>query len=940
MKKKIIFILLVLSIMISALACKEVKFELNFMVGDEVYSTISTSGEETIEMPQDPTEEGKVFLGWYWDKDTWQKPFTANSLLDAPLKKDMQVYARFDTDKTLANIVKADKFTIDGDKLKITVPNASTSFSFIDEIEVSPGATWQLCTDISGYGVIPTKTALLDEGDNIFYIFVTSADSNTIKLYEVTIRRRPLYTVAFNDGQGNVVSSQIVEEGGNVAIPTEKPVKTDYDFTGWDFDFTTAIDGNKEILAKYDPRIFKNTGSVITGLTDYAKENCTEIEIPSEIDGIEITSIGNKAFYMCSILTRAYIPSSVVSIGERAFYNCTSLTDITIPNSVTSIGSSAFTNCPIEKANIPTNAISYIKNSSLKEVIINGGKAIGDNAFQSCRRLTSITIPDSVTNIGASAFDGCSSLTSVTIPNSVTSIGDYAFYGCDNLEYNVENNLKYLGNEKNSYFLLVGVTTTNLSNYTINSNTKFIHASAFYNCTSLTSVTIPNNVISIGGSAFDGCSSLTSVTIPDSVTSIGGSAFYNCTDLTSITIPDGVTSIGGSAFYNCTDLTSITIPDEVTSIGDYSFYSCAGLTSIIIPNSVKSIGNSSFENCTHLTSVVIPSSMLNIGNNAFFNCPIEIANIPTVAIAYIKNSSLKEVTINGGDTIGNYILDDNDEFSGCSNLTSVIIPSSVTSIGVYAFKNCTSLTSVTIPSSVTDIWHFAFANCTSLTSITILNSATNIESSAFTNCPIEKANIPTNAISCIQNSSLKEVTINGGKNIGDRAFYDCSSLTGVTIPNGVTSIGDYAFYGCTSLTSVTIPDSVTSIGEYAFSHCTSLTSVTIPNSITNIEYMAFYDCSSLTSINIPDSVTSIGSYAFSYCDSLTSITIPDSVTSIGSYAFSFSDNKLTLFCEAYSKPNDWYDSSMSGCSVYWYRATNPNVSGNYWHYVNGVPTIW
>ena len=121
--------------------------------------------------------------------------------------------------------------------------------------------------------------------------------------------------------------------------------------------------------------------------------------------------------------------------------------------------------------------------------------------------------------------------------------------------------------------------------------------------------------------------------------------------------------------------------------------------------------------------------------------------------------------------------------------------------------------------------------------------------------------------------------------IGEQAFLDCTSFTGVTIPDSVISIGDYSFYNCTSLTSITIPDSVTSIGGYAFYNCTSLTSITIPDGVTSIGHAAFYNCTSLTSITIPDSVTSIGNSAFYNCSSLTSVTIGNSVTSIGSRAF-------------------------------------------------------
>ena len=141
----------------------------------------------------------------------------------------------------------------------------------------------------------------------------------------------------------------------------------------------------------------------------------------------------------------------------------------------------------------------------------------------------------------------------------------------------------------------------------------------------------------------------------------------------------------------------------------------------------------------------------------------------------------------------------------------------------------------------------------------------------------------------------ENVTYNGTTNsvtsIGERAFYDCSSLTSITIPNSVTSIGSSAFTNCSSLTSITIPNSVTSIGDDAFWGCTSLTSVTIPNSVTSIGDEAFYDCDALTSITIPNSVTSIGYKAFRYCESLTSVTIGNNVTSIGYRAF-YSCNKI------------------------------------------------
>ena len=171
--------------------------------------------------------------------------------------------------------------------------------------------------------------------------------------------------------------------------------------------------------------------------------------------------------------------------------------------------------------------------------------------------------------------------------------------------------------------------------------------------------------------------------------------------------------------------------------------------------------------------------------------------------------------------------------------------------------------------NVTSIGNSAFYECSSLTSITIPNGVTSFGEYAFGSC-----------------SGLTSVTIpDGVTTIGNSAFSDCSSLTSITIPGSVTSIGQGVFGGCSGLTSISIPSSVTSIGFAAFSGCSGLTSVTIPSSVTTIGNSAFSGCSSLTSITIPGSVTDLGRWAFSGCSSLTSITIPGSVTDLGNEAF-------------------------------------------------------
>jgi len=252
-------------------------------------------------------------------------------------------------------------------------------------------------------------------------------------------------------------------------------------------------------------------------------------------------------------------------------------------------------------------------------------------------------------------------------------------------------------------------------------------------------------------------------------------------------------------------------------------------------------------------------------------------------------------------------------FSGCSSLTSITIPNSITSIGNYAFNSCSSLTSITIPNSVTSIGNFVLGGCSSLASIFV--EANNAVYDSRNNC-----------------NGIIETSTN-------TLIAGCSTTT---IPNSVTSIGNSAFSGCSSLTSITIPNSVTSIGPNAFNSCSFLTSITIPNSVTSIGNMAFYECYSLTSITIPNSVTSIGPNAFTDCSSLASITIPNSVTFIGGFAFSPCYQLTSVFYKGNNA--EWNSISGNGKpdieKVYFYSESEPTETGRYWHYVNGVPTIW
>ena len=230
-------------------------------------------------------------------------------------------------------------------------------------------------------------------------------------------------------------------------------------------------------------------------------------------------------------------------------------------------------------------------------------------------------------------------------------------------------------------------------------------------------------------------------------------------------------------------------------------------------------------------------------------------------------------------------------FSGCTNLTNIELPSSLTSIGSHAFRDCVNLASVDLPSTLTSIGGYAFRGCTSLVSVELPSSLTEISFGLFRDClSLPSVKLPSSIVSLsgetfLNCQSLAYLEISS--NLDCSFAFESVGLRTVKINEGVTSISDYAFYGCTTLTSVELPSTLTSVGASAFSGCTSLTSIELPSTstLTSVGDSAFRDCTSLTSINLPSTLTSVGASAFSGCTSLTSIELPSTLTSIGNYAF-------------------------------------------------------
>ena len=906
-----------------------------------------------------------------------------------------------ETGTKLASGISFNTLSVDGNKIYGKVSNATTEFSFVDEISVTGIATFVVDNNKDCSTPIASKTVDLQIGDNTFYVL--ESVENDVQLYTVTLRRRPVYDVMFDSCGGSDVEKQTVEEDSLAQTP-EAPKKTGYSFVAWDYDFTQPITENVYANASWTANT--DTAYTVLHYLENLENNAYTLETTERRTGTtdtlataEIKDFANYEFNparsemsgnihpdgsLVLIVSYARVRYTVTFDGNGGTLTSGEATQsvkhggeiLTPPafkrDGYTFIGfdktdfanvCESFTVTAQWKANTYTLTIAYnngqendtmeldcgtpinlpeptwegyvfigwdtdystmpphdavmrarweslfkISGNTLTGLTDSGMlcteltipthiygaeiTAIGENAFLYCKNLTSLDIKDGyLTEIGYSAFFGCENLQSVELPSSLTYIDEYAFWGCRSLErIEIPSKVEYIG--KSAFEECTALQEVDM----LYSKISAILEKVFYGCDSLTSFDF-SNITSIGKSAF--CSSgLTSVAIPYGLTEIKESAFQHCDDLVSVTFQNSHLEIlRSSVFAYCYNLREVDL-GNLREIWSYAFYSCYNLMNITIPATVESLSEKAFAYCYKLVDIYDLTD-LNLSEIQW-----EDDGLFYRRWVHTEPYTSKLITDDDGYMI---LVDGNDRilmgYEG--EETDLVLPSDITELYHYAFHSYNNITSVVIPNGIERIQRYTFAWCRNLERVEIPGTVERIE---------------------------------------EGAFALCESLTSVELPSGLTKLDKWAFDN-SGLTSIVIPGGVATIGEKAFIACENLITVEIQEGVQAIDKEAFVDCINLTSLIIPDSMQTIERLAFHGAQNLTSIVIGSGVKSIVEYAF-FGIKLKDVYYKGTEQ--EWGEIEIGGgafntsthTQYYYYSEEAPTVAGNWWRYVDGVPTKW
>ena len=680
------------------------------------------------------------------------------------------------------------------------------------------------------------------------------------------------------------------------------------------------------------------TNSTTIGSYAFSKcKNLKNIVIPNSVKTIE-----ENAFNNCMNLTSIEISSSIKYINEYAFNECENLMNVYYTGTIEDWCNIEFINgyanpmlyaknfymlnddneyYKVEKIKIP-DTITKIGNfqfdgfEQLKEVEISESViSFGKSAFNWCRELETILIPESVTSIGAYSFYRCYNLTNISIPKSVEMIGERAFENCNSLSIycefssqpdewdslwnssnrNVYWEQKLINYKQVLYSLNVATNEAKIIKYLGNDSDIII----------ANKISLENEiyrVVNIDYKAFyreenvfnEKAIDLENVFYEGTIESWCDIRFDNSSSNPMSYAKSFFIQDDNGKYY---EVTEIEITSSVSKIGKYQFYGFDNITKVVISNSVTSIDTNAFYDCSNLTYMIIPKSVVSIANNVItFNdkltvfCestekPLEWSNkwcnseqpvywdvnekqiYEQNGFQYILNKESNEAILARYEGIeSNIVVESTVEINE--------VMYNITKIGKYAFYRCSVLESITLPFIGNELdgtlnTHFGY----------IFGSSSYSENKQYVL------------------TSLKEVIITGGSNIGNRAFNGCENIISITLPNTIKKIDTYAFDGCNNLVNVYYEGIIEDWCEISFNNSKS-------NPMAEAEYFYMKDDENeyfeVIEINIPNSITSIGNYQFYGFDDITKVVIHENVDKIGDYAF-FECNNLVIYCKSNSQ---------------------------------------
>ena len=759
------------------------------------------------------------------------------------------------------------------------------------------------------------------------------------------------YTVTFDTHKGTGVDPLYVAVGDEIELPTS--LLSGYKLAGW---YNTA-GGAAANGAQYKDETFAGTGDLLL----HAYWEPSEYPVTYDYEGGDgIEGKGTVTY------TRHYkLEVPTIADGTKAFAGWYSESNGAGTKYTDEYGVSINPWSLTRGAVLHAHWVSTLAYTEMNDGTYSVGKGSGIGS------VTHVTIPSSyngkpISTIAAYAFQSCSKLVSLDIPDTVNIIATAsAFTSCSSLReinvYHVDGNSKAVYESEDGVLIMKNALEGRyeLSYFPVAKTGDYV---------------VPSYITAIPTKAF-ASSQITSVVIPVSVMNIDANAFYNCKKLTEITFVKGGSSplkFGNNAFYGCSAITSITIPEraEEFAVDDSKgiFKNCSSLVNInvdagnvyyssidgvlcdakktkivycpaarpgayTIPVGITTIGNSAFRGCTRLTSIVISQYVTSIEEYAFYGCSKltsltfrgrAIADLTVGDRAFYNCSGLTSVTFDADSRV---VSLGNRAFYGCKELAAVTIPATMKSVGEYAFSGCTSLSSVSFAENGEEI-SFAtnvFSGCTSLVEVYFPATVKEINLSMFDGCTnLSRIRIsPDNKYYAEKDGIVYDKVIStlimcpagkGGSiklpdsvtTISSNAFKGNVKITGIIIGKNVTEIGDAAFHSCTNLSSITFerggtedliinPTAQSGFSSYStyptFYKCNSLTTVSLPSRLVSVG--GFYECANLTRVTFDDIENSrletIGSYAFSQCHKLAAVDCPSSLKYLGKHAFSYCD---------------------------------------------------